>query len=67
VKDGIKLWHWIEEPEAISDDHYWQETRCYLLNLAAEHNIALTDKQRQLHPVKLANLLFQTLLPGVTP
>ena len=67
VKDGIRLWHWIEEPESISDDYYWQETRTYLLNLAAEHNIQLLEDQLKLHPVKLANYLFQELLPGVSP
>ena len=65
VKSGLKVWHWVDEPEAITDKDFLHETRSYLLNLAEEHGILLTEEQKNKHPANLANLIFKTLFPGV--
>lgn len=65
VKDGLKVWQWIEEPEAITDEEYLRETHRYLLNLAEERGISLNEEQKHTHPARLANLIFATFFPGV--
>jgi len=67
VRDGIKVWHWIREPESITDPAWMHEMTSYLLNLAEEHGISLTPEQERLHPARLADVLFRQLLPEVRP
>ena len=67
VRDGIKVWHWVQEPDSIEDSAWIQEMKSYLLNLAQEHRIELSLEQQHLHPAKLADLLFRQLIPEVQP
>ncbi|MHA2302397.1 MAG: hypothetical protein ACXACD_15725 [Candidatus Thorarchaeota archaeon] len=67
VRDGIKVWHWIQEPESIADPAWIHEMKSYLLNLAQEHGIELSPEQQQLHPATLTDSLFRQLLPEVQP
>jgi len=67
TKHGIKVWYWYENPEEITDKGFLNETRSYLLDLAEERRLELTEKEKKLHPSKLANLIFDRLIPGVKP
>jgi len=59
---GIKVWYWYEDPEKVSDIEFLNETRSYLLNLAEERKVELTEEEKKLHPAKLANKLFNQLI-----
>ena len=65
TKDGVKIWYWYDNPEEVTDETFLQETKQYLLNLAEERHISLSDEEKQLHPGKLANHIFRELLPVV--
>ena len=64
---GIKVWYWYEDPEEVTDDAFLSETREYLLSLADERHLDITEKQRGEHPARLANMIFSRLIPEVRP
>ena len=59
---GIKVWYWHNNPEEISDEHFLNQTRKYLLDIAKEQGIKL-DNIEETHPAKLAHVLFRKLVP----
>jgi len=61
---GIKVWYWHDNPEEITNQQFLNQTRKYLLDIAKEQNIDLSNKT-DLHPAKLAHLIFGKLVPEV--
>jgi transcriptional regulator len=61
-KNGIRIWHWFDRIEDIKDQSYADEVRSYLLNEADERRIKLTGEERNLHPARLARLIFGRLI-----
>ena len=64
-KNGVRIWNWYDRIEDIKDQSYVAEVRNYLLNEADERGIRLTEEDRNLHPAKLARLIFGKLIPGL--
>jgi hypothetical protein len=61
---GIKVWYWHDNPEQITNENFLQQTRKYLLDIAKEQNITLEDTTN-IHPAKLAHIIFSKLVPEV--
>lgn len=61
---GIKVWYWHNDPEVITNQQFLKQTRKYLLDIAKEQNIDLTNKT-DIHPAKLAHIIFGKLVPEV--
>jgi DNA-binding CsgD family transcriptional regulator len=58
---GIKVWYWHDNPEEVTNQEFLRQTREYLLELAKERGIQVEDAQ--MHPAKLAHLIFSELIP----
>jgi hypothetical protein len=63
---GIKVWYWHDNPEEITNQQFLQQTRKYLLDIAKEQNINLDDTA-DIHPAKLAHIIFSKLVPEARP
>jgi DNA-binding CsgD family transcriptional regulator len=61
---GIKVWYWHDNPEEITNQNFLRQTRKYLLDIAKEQNIELDDTT-DVHPAKLAHIIFSKLVPEV--
>ena len=61
---GIKVWYWHDNPEQITNKNFLQQTRKYLLDIAKEQGIELKDTT-EIHPAKLAHIIFSKLVPEV--
>jgi len=61
---GIKVWYWHDNPEEITNQNFLEQTRQYLLDIADEQGITLPDAEN-IHPAKLAHMLFSKLVPEV--
>ncbi|MQY62151.1 hypothetical protein GH146_02540 [archaeon] len=61
---GIKVWYWHDNPEEITNENFLRQTRKYLLDIAKEQGIALEDTT-EIHPAKLAHIIFSKLVPEV--
>ena len=61
---GIKVWYWHDKPEEITNQAFLQQTRQYLLDIANEQGIEL-GTTADIHPAKLAHMLFSKLVPEV--
>ena len=61
---GIKVWYWHDNPEEITNQNFLRQTRKYLLDIAKEQGITLEDTA-DIHPAKLAHMLFSKLVPEV--
>jgi DNA-binding CsgD family transcriptional regulator len=61
---GIKVWYWHDNPEEITNQQFLQQTRKYLLDIAKEQGIPLEDTA-DIHPAKLAHIIFSKLVPEV--
>ena len=61
---GIKVWYWHDNPEEITNENFLRQTRKYLLDIAKEQNITLEDTTN-IHPAKLAHIIFSKLVPEV--
>ena len=59
---GIKVWYWHNNPEQITNENFLHQTRKYLLDIAKEQNITLEDTT-EIHPAKLAHIIFSKLVP----
>ena len=59
------MWYWHDNPEEIRNENFLNQIRKYVLDIAKEQNIELNTKEK--HPVKLAQILFNKLLPEVRP
>ena len=62
---GIKVWYWHENPQEITDENFLKQIQKYVLDIAKEQGIELNKKEK--NPVKLAQILFNELLPEVRP
>ncbi|PVX25537.1 MAG: hypothetical protein CW716_07810 [Candidatus Bathyarchaeum sp.] len=61
---GIKVWYWHDNPEQITNQQFLQQTRKYLLDIAKEQGITLEDIT-EVHPARLAHIIFSELAPEV--
>jgi len=59
---GLKVWYWHNNPEEVTDTAFLNQTRQYLLEIAKERGI-IVENERQIHPAKLANIIFTQLIP----
>lgn len=59
---GIKVWYWHDNPEEITNEDFLRQTREYLLDLAKERGIEVEDAA-EMHPAKLASIIFSKLVP----
>jgi hypothetical protein len=61
---GIKVWYWYDDPEEVTNQEFLNQTRNYLLDLAAEKGIQI-ENAKNTHPAKLADIIFSTLIPEI--
>ena len=59
---GIKVWYWHDNPEEVTNEEFLRQTREYLLGLAKERGIDVEDAA-EIHPAKLASIIFGKLVP----
>ena len=59
---GIKVWYWFDNPEEVTDKEFLSQTRAYLLELADERGLEVEGAD-EIHPAKLAQLVFAELIP----
>src|SRR5208283_1419717 len=59
---GLKVWYWYDKPEGINDQSFLKQTKMYLLELAKERGIEITDTEN-MHPAKLADIIFSKIIP----
>jgi hypothetical protein len=59
---GLKLWYWHDNPEEVTDPAFLNQTRQYLIDIAKERGIAVED-EAEVHPAKLAHIIFCKLIP----
>jgi DNA-binding CsgD family transcriptional regulator len=59
---GIKVWYWHDNPEEVTNKEFLHQTREYLLDLANERGIKVEDAA-EIHPAKLASIIFGKLVP----
>ncbi len=59
---GIKVWYWHDNPEEVTDQTFLNQTRQYLMDIAKERNISVEAAQN-IHPAKLAHIIFCKLIP----
>ena len=62
---GIKVWYWHDSPEEITNENFLCQTREYLLDIAKEQGIKLGEETTEIHPAKLAHIIFSKLVPEV--
>jgi hypothetical protein len=61
---GIKVWYWHDNPEEVTDQTFLNQTRQYLMDIAKERGITVQDAAN-IHPAKLAHIIFSKLVPEV--
>ncbi len=59
---GLKVWYWHDNPEEVTDPAFLSQTRQYLIDIAKERGIEISDADK-IHPAKLAHVLFSKLIP----
>jgi hypothetical protein len=59
---GIKVWYWHDKPEEITNEEFLKQTRRYLLDIAKERGIKINGAEN-IHPAKLAHIIFCQLIP----
>jgi len=59
---GIKVWYWHDNPEEVTNQDFLRQTREYLLDIAKERGIDVEDAT-EMHPAKLASIIFGKLVP----
>jgi hypothetical protein len=59
---GIKVWYWHDHPEEVTNDAFLKQTKLYLLDIAKEHGVEIQTPEN-MHPAKLAHLIFNKLMP----
>jgi len=62
---GIKVWYWHDNPEEVTDTTFLNQTRQYLIDIAKERGITVEDAQN-IHPAKLAHVIFSKLVPELS-
>jgi hypothetical protein len=63
---GIKVWYWHDNPEEVTNEEFLNQTRSYLLDIAKERGIEV-ENAAQIHPGKLAHIIFSKLIPELRP
>ena len=63
---GIKVWYWHDNPEEVTNEEFLKQTRAYLIDIAKERSVEIPDSAN-IHPAKLARLIFSKLVPEVEP
>ena len=66
TKHGIKVWYWFDKPEEVTDREFLSQTRAYLLGIVDERDLKI-ENAREMHPAKLAQLIFSKLIPELKP
>jgi len=61
---GIKVWYWHDNPEEVTNEEFLLQTRAYLIDIAKERGVEIQNVEN-IHPAKLAHLIFCKLLPDV--
>jgi hypothetical protein len=64
TRHGIKVWYWHDTPEEVTNQEFLRQTREYLLDLAGERGIKV-KAAAEMHPAKLASIIFSKLIPEV--
>jgi hypothetical protein len=64
TRHGIKVWYWHDNPEEVTNAEFLRHTRDHLLDIAEERGIQLEDTA-DVHPAKLAHMIFSKLIPEV--
>ena len=59
---GIKVWYWHDKPEEVTNEEFLKQTREYLLDIAKERGMEI-ENAAQIHPAKLAHVIFSKLIP----
>jgi transcriptional regulator len=59
---GIKVWYWHDNPEEVTNEEFLKQTRIYLLDIAKDKCIDMADAGN-IHPAKLAHIVFSKLIP----
>lgn len=59
---GLKVWYWHDNAEEVTDTAFLNQTRQYLIEIAKERGITIDDATN-IHPAKLAHIIFSTLIP----
>jgi hypothetical protein len=59
---GLKVWYWHNNPEEVTDSTFLKQTRQYLIDIAKERGIEI-ECATEIHPAKLAHLIFSKLIP----
>jgi hypothetical protein len=59
---GIKVWYWHDNPEEVNNEEFLRQTRQYLLDIAKERGIEI-ENATQIHPAKIAHVIFSKLIP----
>ena len=59
---GLKVWYWHDNPEEVTDTAFLNQTRQYLIDIAKERGITI-ENAANIHPAKLAHIIFSQLIP----
>jgi hypothetical protein len=59
---GLKVWYWHDNPEEVTDTAFLNQTRQYLIDIAKERGIEI-ENASNIHPAKLAHIIFSKLIP----
>ncbi|MGA2385541.1 MAG: hypothetical protein ABSG33_03305 [Candidatus Bathyarchaeia archaeon] len=59
---GLKVWYWHDNPEEVTDTAFLNQTRQYLIDIAKERGITV-ENAANIHPAKLAHMIFTQLIP----
>ena len=59
---GLKVWYWHDNPEEVTDQPFLNQTRQYLMEIAKERGVEI-ENTAQIHPAKLAHMIFSKLIP----
>jgi hypothetical protein len=59
---GLKVWYWHDNPEEVTDSAFLNQTRQFLIDIAKERGIEI-ENASNIHPAKLAHLIFTKLIP----
>jgi hypothetical protein len=59
---GLKVWYWHDNPEEVTDTALLNQTRQYLIDIAKERGIQI-ENASNIHPAKLAHMIFSQLIP----
>ncbi len=59
---GLKVWYWHDNPEEVTDQNFLNQTKQYLMEIARERGVEIENAEN-IHPAKLAHIIFSRLIP----